>query len=116
MIKGHGIDLVEIKRLEHAVKRWGKTFLNRVFTEQELKYSEHKARPMQHLAARFAAKEAIYKAFGTNPKLNFKDIEIYNDRYGRPFCKVKNKSVPVYLAISHTDTHAIASAIIEEKA
>lgn len=116
MIKGHGIDIVEIKRLERAVKRWGKTFLNRVFTERELAYSKNKARPMQHLAARFAAKEAVYKAFGTNPKLNFKDIEISNDRYGRPFCTVKNKSVPIFLTISHTDTHAIASALIEEKA
>ncbi len=112
MIKGSGIDIVEIKKLEKAVKRWGDTFLKRVFTDTELTYSRKKRYPMQHLAARFAAKEAIFKAFGTNPKLNFKDIEISNDRYGRPYCIVKKRKPPILLSLSHTDNYAVASAII----
>lgn len=115
MIKGHGVDIVEIKRLEKAVKRWGSIFLNKVFTERELAYSKNKAKPIEHLAARFAAKEAVFKAFGTSPKLNFKDIEISNDHYGKPYCRIKNKQSPILLSISHTENYAVASAIIQEK-
>lgn len=111
-MKGHGVDIVEIKRLERAVKRWGDVFLERVFTEKEIAYSKKKHYPLQHLAARFAAKEAVFKAFGTRPALNFKDIEIFNDPYGRPCCRVKNKLEPVFLSISHTHEYAVASAII----
>ena len=113
MIKGSGIDIVEIKKLENAVKRWGDVFLNRVFTKAELAYSQKKRYPMQHLAARFAAKEAIFKAFGTNPKLNFKDIEISNDKFGRPYCVINNKRPPISLSLSHTDNYAVACAIIQ---
>lgn len=112
MVKGSGIDIVEIKKLKRSVKRWGEVFLNRVYTPQELAYARSKRYPLQHLAARFAAKEAIFKAFGTNPKLNFRDIEILNDRFGKPFCRVKNKRIPVALSLSHTDNYAVACAII----
>lgn len=116
MVEGNGIDIVEISKLQKAVNRWGEVFLNRVFTDVELQYSRSKRFPMQHLAARFAAKEAIFKAFGTDSKLGFKDIEILNDSFGRPFSKIKNKSEKIFLSISHTDNYAIASAIIEKKA
>ena len=116
MIKGSGIDIVEVKRLEAAVKRWGDVFLKRVFTEKELAYSKNKRYPFVHLAARFAAKEAVFKALGTNPKLNFKDIEISNDQHGRPYCTIKNKVTPILLSISHTYEYAVASAIIQKKA
>lgn len=115
MIKGSGIDIVEIKRLEKAVKRWGDVFLHRVFTKDELAYARSKRFPLQHLAARFAAKEAVFKAFGTNPKLNFKDIEIRNDKYGKPFCTIKNKRRQISLSISHSDDYAVASAIIQKR-
>ena len=116
MIKGSGIDIVEIERLKQAVKRWGDSFLDRVFTTSELAYSRSKRFPLQHLAARFAAKEAIFKAFGTNPRLNFKDIEIRNDKYGKPYCVIKNKRSPILLSISHSHEYAVASAIIQKKA
>jgi len=116
MIKGSGIDIVEIKRLEAAIARWGDVFLNRIFTEKELAYSNSKRFPMQHLAARFAAKEAVFKAYGTNPKLNFKDIEICNDKFGRPYCLIKNKRRSITVSISHTHEYAVASAIIPKKA
>ncbi len=116
MVKGNGIDIVEVKRLEAAVKRWGDIFLKRVFTEKELAYSKNKRHPFLHLAARFAAKEAVFKALGTNLKLNFKDIEISNDKYGRPYCSIKNKTTPILISISHTYDYAVACAIIQEKA
>lgn len=117
MIKGSGIDIVEIEKLEKAVKRWGDIFLKRVFTDIELAYSKKKRYPMQHLAARFAAKEAIFKAFN-DASLGWKDIEILNDDEGRPYCvflngKGKNKSV--FVSISHVKTYAVASAIITKK-
>jgi holo-[acyl-carrier protein] synthase len=112
MVKGSGIDIVEIKKLEKAVKRWGDTFLNRIYTEQELAYARSKRFPLQHLAARFAAKEAIFKAFGTRPDLTFKSIEIINDRFGRPHCKINNKRMSISLSLSHTDHYAVACAII----
>jgi len=115
MIRGNGIDIVEIKRLGEAVDRWGDTFLNRVFTQKELAYSRSKRYPLQHLAARFAAKEAIFKALGTNPKLNFRDIEISNDRYGRPYCLIRNKRSSILLSISHSDEYAVASAVVQKK-
>ena len=115
MIRGSGIDIVEIKRLKAAIERWGDTFLNKVFTEKELEYSNSKRFPMQHLAARFAAKEAVFKAFGTNPKINFKDIEISNDRFGKPFCTIKKKPTTVILSLSHSHEYAVASAIITKK-
>jgi len=111
MKKGIGIDLVEIKRLKSAIDKWGDDFLNRVFTKHEIEYSMDKRFPYQHLAARFAAKEAIMKAFGTG-QVSFKDIEIINDKFGKPSCKIHNKKNKVYLSITHTDKYAVASAII----
>lgn len=111
MIKGVGIDMVEISRLKQAIIRWGQDFLNRVFTKEEIKYSMHKRFPYQHLAARFAAKEAIMKAFGNNG-LIFKDIEIINDKFGKPSCKIHKKTKRIHLSIAHTDKYAIATAVI----
>ena len=59
-----GIDIVEIKRLKKTSKKWGKAFLAKVYTKREIAYSMNKRYPYQHLAARFAAKEAIFKALG----------------------------------------------------
>lgn len=112
MVKGSGIDIVEIKKLEKAVKRWGDIFLNRVYTQKELEYSNKKRYPLQHLAARFAAKEAIFKALGNSPKLNFKDIEIANDSNGKPYCRIKNRRSGISLSLSHTENYAVACAIL----
>jgi holo-[acyl-carrier protein] synthase len=112
MVKGSGIDIVEIKKLERAVKRWGDVFLNRIYTEGELAYARAKRYPLQHLAARFAAKEAIFKAYGSRPDLTFKDIEIFHDRHGRPVCRIRNRRVPISLSLSHTQNYAVAFAIL----
>lgn len=111
MKRGIGIDMVNISRLQKAVKRWGDDFLNRVYTKKEIEYSMQKRFPFQHLAARFAAKEAVIKAFG-NTSVSFKQIEIINDKFGKPTCKVRDKKHRIHLSIAHTDTYAIATAII----
>jgi len=112
MVRGSGIDIVEIPKLEKAVRRWGDVFLRRVYTDTELSYARSKRYPMQHLAARFAAKEAIFKALGTKPDIAFRDIEIYNDKFGKPLCRIRNKRSLISLSLSHTENYAVACAII----
>jgi holo-[acyl-carrier protein] synthase len=118
-----GIDIVEIKRLERVSKKWGKPFLNKVYTERELAYAKSKRYPYQHLAARFAAKEAIFKALG-EVETNFvgwKNVEILNDAYGKPVvhwhgdaekCRVKRGLEGAVVSLSHTENYAVASAML----
>ncbi len=115
MIKGTGIDIIEIERIQKAIDRWGDTFLHHVFTDEEIDYAQQHKFPTQHFAARFAAKEAVLKAFGKNSHIGWKDIKILNDEDGKPFCiykqdrKFKNK---ILISISHTHIYAVASALI----
>ncbi|NQU18891.1 holo-ACP synthase [bacterium] len=111
MTKGIGIDIVEISRLKRVIDKWGDGFLNRVFNKKEIEYSMQKRFPYQHLAARFAAKEAVIKAFGDNV-VTFKNIEIINDKFGKPSCRIHNKKNHIHLSIAHTDKYAIATALI----
>ncbi|NQU95454.1 MAG: holo-ACP synthase [Candidatus Omnitrophica bacterium] len=123
MIVGTGIDIVEIGRFRKAKKKWGKNFLNKIFTENEIAYSKKRRFQEQHLAARFAAKEAVLKAFGDKISSvhNWQDIEILNDRTGKPYIrfhksakklKKKEKIDDVILSMSHCKGHAVANAIL----
>ena len=117
MIIGTGVDITEVRRLRQAIEKWGKEFLNRVFTEDELENAKTRGSLYQHLAGRFAAKEAVFKALG-DKNLNWKDVEVLNDKEGKPYCKIlhtKNKKIEVLISISHVKTYAVASAIITEK-
>ena len=118
-----GIDIVEIKRLAKVTKRWGAGFLKKVYTERELAYANSKRFPQQHLAARFAAKEAIFKALGEVEKdfVGWKNIEILNDAYGKPVViwhgtaekvRKKRKLKSVVVSLSHTENYAVASAML----
>ncbi len=120
MIESLGIDLIEIKRVKKVKERWGKRFLERVYTPKELEYCLKKRYPETSLAGRFAAKEAVMKALGTglSSGVSWKDIEIVNDRKGKPevFLYGKTKELlgkkKVLISISHTKEDAIAQAII----
>lgn len=118
-----GIDIVEIKRLEKTSKRWGRAFLKKVYTARELAYSMKKRFPYQHLAARFAAKEAIFKALGEVEKdfVGWKNVEILNDAYGKPVVhwhgaaeKTRRKKgiTGAVVSLSHSDHYAVASAML----
>lgn len=121
-VSGVGIDLVEVSRIEEAVGRFGDRFLERVYTEDELAYCLERARPHVHLAARFAAKEAISKALGTGWRgFSWRDIEISNDELGAPRADLcgraakilaKSGGARVLLSISHTKDLAMAQVII----
>jgi holo-[acyl-carrier protein] synthase len=114
MILGTGIDIVEIKRLEKAIDRWGEDFLTHIFNEEEISYAKDKKFPAQHYAARFAAKEAIYKAFGDRTALSWKDMTILNDENGKPYCRLKdsNSKNKILISVSHSKNYAVANAII----
>ena len=118
-----GIDIVEIKRLSKVSKKWGKAFLKKVYTERELAYAHSKRYPYQHLAARFAAKEAIFKALGEVEKnfVGWKNIEILNDGYGKPVvywhgaaevARKKRNLKGAVVSLSHTDNYAVATAML----
>lgn len=114
MILGIGTDIIEIDRIQKAIDRWGEDFLKHVFTGEEIAYAQKRKFPTQHYAARFAAKEAVYKAFGDNTALGWKDMTILNDENGRPYCRLKDGNVKnkILISISHTPNYAVASAII----
>ncbi|MFA6217159.1 MAG: holo-ACP synthase [Candidatus Omnitrophota bacterium] len=117
MIIGTGVDITEVTRLRKAVERWGKSFLTRIFTHAELENAKTRVSLYQHLAGRFAAKEAVFKAAG-DVRLNWKDIEIMNDKEGKPLCRIlnnKGKKIIVFVSISHVKNYAVANAIITSK-
>jgi holo-[acyl-carrier protein] synthase len=106
-----GIDIEEVKRFIKYVKN--KESLNRVFTEEEMLYSFSRKKAAQHLAARFAAKEAVWKALSTkNKKLVTTDISVKNAKNGKPLIYIKNKKYKmVNVSLSHTSKYVVAVAI-----
>ncbi len=121
-VLGHGIDLVDIARIDNAVLRFGDRFLARVFTDAEIFYCQSMKHPSRHLAARFAAKEAVSKCFGTgiSSACGWKDIEVVRDKLGRPLVQLHDAGAQtaaqlgigrILLSLTHTETHAAASAV-----
>ena len=114
MITGTGIDIIEIDRVQKAVERWGQSFLNHVFTPQEIAYAQKYKFPYPHYAGRFAAKEAIFKAIGDD-RITWKDLNILNDHQGKPYCTFYKNGFhsTIFLTISHSRDYAVAQAIVE---
>jgi len=116
-IIGNGVDIIEVRRIKNAIEKHGQVFFKRVFTEKELKNAEEHNGFYQHLAGRFAAKEAVLKALNEK-KLGFKDVEVLNDKQGKPYCSLKNfnqDKLNLYISISHIKNYAVASAIITKE-
>ncbi|CAH0347193.1 holo-ACP synthase [Bacillus sp. CECT 9360] len=116
MIKGIGIDITELSRIQAILGRQPR-FAERILTEREAKlYKGLKGpRKAEFLAGRFAAKEAFSKAFGTGigESISFMDIEITTDQNGKPFIQ-KPFSEGVHLSITHSREYAVAQVVIEE--
>lgn len=116
MIKGIGIDIIELVRIQSLLGRQGK-LMDRVLTPNEREtfegLSDH--RQVEFLAGRFAAKEAFSKAAGTGigKELSFLDIEIETDQSGKPF--IVKPEVHAHLTISHSREYAVAQVIIVEE-
>lgn len=118
-IIGTGVDLVEVPRFRESVKRRGSRLLDRLFTPDELAYCKSYKDPHEHLAVRFAAKEAVVKALGAPKGLGLKwnDLEIIRSKFGQPGVRFKGtlsrwKRLKVHLSLSHTEQYAVASAVV----
>ncbi len=115
MIIGVGVDIIEVKRIQNLAEK-SPRFLKRVFTAEEIEYSEGKKNKFQHLAARFAAKEAFFKALGK--KIKWTDVGIDNLPSGKPELDLKiRESFPfdkAHVSISHLQDYAIAFVILEK--
>jgi holo-[acyl-carrier protein] synthase len=122
MIYGIGIDLVDIPRIERALRRWGERFEKRVFSDREIAYCRKHARPHIHYAGRFAAKEAFIKSLGGLRAPAMRDIEVFNDEAGKPAFAMTDPVRRVLeergirrvaLSVTHTDHQASALVILE---
>ena len=116
-VLGTGVDITEVTRLRRAVEKWGDSFLDRVFTPEEMENAKTRGSLYQHLAGRFAAKEAVFKALG-DKDLVWKDVQILNDAQGKPLCRLlngKGRAREVLVSISHVKNYAVANAIVIQK-
>jgi holo-[acyl-carrier protein] synthase len=125
MIVGTGIDLVEIDRVARSIERYGRRFLERVYTAQEIAYCERKRRnAAESYAARFAAKEAGAKALGTGMGfgVTWREIEVGREPAGRPLLLLHGRAAEIAramgvercsLSITHTRSEAMAMVILE---
>jgi holo-[acyl-carrier protein] synthase len=116
-----GTDIIEIERIKQSIEDIGEKFLERVYTEQEIKYCESKKnQKYQHYAARFAAKEAAFKAISEqlNDKyaIGWKDVEIMNNFEGKPYLNLKGINLEniesMDLSISHCKEYAVANVTV----
>lgn len=123
MIVGVGIDIVEVRRVEFLLKKWGKRFLARIFLPQEVAYCQRKKYAAEHFAARIAVKEAVLKAFGEGwtERIDWKDILVKRTRKGQPEIELlgkgeklrkKLKVGKVLVSISHAREYSVAQAIL----
>jgi len=121
MIKGIGVDIVEISRIEKAIRKRKERFIERVYTEAERKYCFGKPRPSRHFAARFAAKEAVTKALGTGKRgMRWTDVEVCRNPNGSPYIKLRGGAAAraqehgvcdVAISLSFNRNNAVASAV-----
>ncbi len=126
MIFGIGIDVVENGRIADAIRRHGQRFLERIFFRSEVEYCRSMKEPAPHFAVRFAAKEAVAKAFGTGlaGSINWKDIEVRRKANGEPFVVLhagaaelagRSGITEIFVSLSHTQDYAVAQAILWKK-
>jgi len=124
MILGVGIDIIEVARVQASHKRFGGRFLNRLLLADEIAYCLSHKNPAPFIAARFAAKEAISKAFGTGTgaQLGWRDMEIGRKKSGEPFVILHGNGKKLFksrraknllISLSHTTNYAAATAVLE---
>ncbi len=123
MVQGIGIDIIDVRRVERLLERWGTGFLKKVFLPEEIDYCGKKKYPAQHYAARIAVKEAVLKAFGEgwSEKIGWKDILVRRTRKGQPRIDLLGKGKKlqeelgvgkVLVSLSHTEVYSVAQALL----
>src|SRR5262245_36390815 len=121
---GIGVDVIECSRIHRSIERFGDRFLHRVFTDGEIEYSMSMKFPERHLAARFAGKEAVAKAFGTGigKAMGWRNIDIRKKESGEPFLVFSGPAeafaaergvASALITLSHTENYAVACAVLE---
>ena len=120
-----GVDIIEISRVKESIESLGERFINRVFTEKEIEYCESKKnQKYQHYAARFAAKEAVFKALSWKLEdkyaICWKDIEVVDDKQGRPSLNIIGMNLDdienIDISLSHCKEYAVANVTVLTKA
>lgn len=123
ILMGLGSDVIEVERIRGVLERQGERFLARVFTDEERAYCAQMKHPHKHLAARFAAKEAVSKCFttGIGAELGWRSVSVYHGARHQPLVRLDEKGLAllketgatdVLLSLSHTDTVAMAVAAL----
>ena len=116
-----GTDIIEISRIKQSIDNFGETFINKIYTDKEIAYCESKGeQKYQHYAARFAAKEAAFKAISVMLKdkyeLDWKDYEVSNDETGKPHMtieKLNNENIEdIDISLSHCKEYASANVVV----
>jgi len=126
MIYGIGLDMVNVSRVEEALKRWGGRFRDKVFSPGEIRYCLGKKNPAPHFAARFAAKEAFVKALGIGIRrgVHWKDVEVQRGPLGRPVLKISGRAVEIFrdeglenffLSLTHDGDYSGAMVVLEKQ-
>ena len=130
MIVGIGTDILDTRRIKNILNKYDQKFIDRIYGKNEIQISQNKFNKSDnYFAKRFAAKEALSKSFGTGIRdnLSFKDIEILNDKMGKPFFykskkidriikkKFKIKKYDLFLSLSDEKDHSIAFTILVKR-
>jgi holo-[acyl-carrier protein] synthase len=122
-IRGIGVDLARIPRMRQVVERWQDRFLRRVFTEEEIAYCQRRHDPVPHLAARFAAKEAVMKALGTGLRMGvtWREVEVRRERGEAPTMVLTGRTAAIarakgtsriLVSLTHDGDYAFAQVML----
>jgi len=125
-VLGIGVDIVETARIQSSIERFGEHFLKRVFTQGEQDYCGAMPHPARHYGARFAAKEAVSKAFGTGigRQMGWRDIEVKRRESGEPYIVLHGEAAllaaklqvtQAFISLSHSDHYSVANAVLIAK-
>ncbi len=117
MIYGNGIDIIDIKRIKKVIDKYGIKFKKRCFSKSEIERSEKKLNSVESYAKRYAAKEACAKALGTGLARGvfWKDIEVANNQYGKPFIKLHGKANIIFKNMNKNSNTHIEVSLSDEK-
>jgi holo-[acyl-carrier protein] synthase len=122
MIDAVGVDIADVKRIKNALERWGDRFVARTFSIREAEYCRRHRDETLRFAARFAAKEAFIKCMGSARGILWNEIELLNDRSGKPHFHLsdgirkkleKRKILKVHVSVTHTAEYAVAFVVFE---
>jgi holo-[acyl-carrier protein] synthase len=124
MVRGIGVDLVEVARIKESLDKHGDRFAARIFTDHEVAYCRGHHAPEIHFAARFAAKEAAFKVLGTGwgAGVRWRDVEVLRDPRGAPLLSLagaaRDRALALgidrlFVSLTHTRSHAVATVVAE---